>query len=152
MLWQKHFSLWSGKVIADYVYPKAAKQSIICAKCRKFLEIRISYITSAGFSGIIQQNYSSGHQVCQTCSTTPIKYLWPCSLILIIVLPCLLHFKKKVVMGGADSFLLLIASQTYYNMTMWNASNFCFFLFCFLVQCISNWKHFRKISYKIKIA
>ena len=53
--------------------------------------------------------------------------------------------KKKVVMGGADSFLLLIASQTYYNMIMWNTSNF-FLLFCFLVQCISNWKHFQKIK------
>jgi len=64
-----------------------------------------------------------------------------------IVLPCLLHFKTKVVMGGADSFLLLIASQTYYNMTMWNASNFCCsFFVLFLVQCISNWKHFQKIK------
>ena len=96
------------------------------------------------FQASYRKNYSSGHQLCRTCSTTPIKYLWLCSLISILVLPCLLHFKKKVVMGGADSFLLLIASQTYYNMTMWNASNF--FLFCFLVQCISNWKHFQKIK------
>ena len=113
MLRQKHFSLWSGKVIADYVYPKAAKQSIICAKCRKFLEIRISYITSAGFSGIIQQNYSSGHQVCQTCSNTPIKYLWPCSLILIFVLPCLLHLKKKWSrVGLIASFCSLLVNLT----------------------------------------
>ena len=37
--------------------------------------------------------------------------------------------KKKVVTGGADSFLLLIASQPYYNMSMWNASNFFLFVF-----------------------
>ena len=78
-----------------YAYADAVEQWIICMK---FWEVGTSEITSAGFSGTIQQ--SGSHRVCRTCSAT--RYPWLCSLI--SVPPFLLLLKEKGVIGGAGSF------------------------------------------------
>jgi len=92
-----------------YVYAEAVKQPIICVKLGK---VTTSEIASAGFSGTIQRMLVG--------SRNSVLYVWLCSLI--SVLPCLLILiEKKVVMGGADNFLLrLMCYQTYYyvNFTM----------------------------------
>ena len=72
----------------EYVYAEAAKLEPICAKRGKFSEFWTFEIPSAGFSGPIQQAL-----VRQSSK--------------------LLHLFHRP--SGADSFLLLMACQTYYN-------------------------------------
>jgi len=76
----------------EYVYAEAVKLApTVRAKCRKFSEFRTFEITSAGFSGPIQ--------TALVRRSLKLPHLFHC--------PC-----------GADSFLLLMACQTYYNFTV----------------------------------
>ena len=74
----------------EYVYAEVANLAPICVKRGKFSEFRTFEIASAGFSGPIQW------ALVQRSSKLPHLFHRPC---------------------GADSFLLLMACQTYYNFT-----------------------------------
>jgi len=84
-------------VEGKYVYAEAVKSVPIRAKRGKFSELRTFEITSAGFSGPIQR-----------------ALVWWLSK-----LPHLFHRSC-----GADSFLLLMACQIYYNFTVTMPTNF----------------------------
>jgi len=55
------------EVIYIYIYADAVKQSIIRVKLGKLSELRISEITSADFSGIIQQTWSCSCRMYNVC-------------------------------------------------------------------------------------
>jgi len=105
---------------ALYVYAEDVKQSIINPNCGKCLEFRTSVTASDGFSTSYSHHWSTG---CGSDRPVPLPLILYVSLCLSIsVLLCLLLLKSSH--GRADSFLLLLmACQTYYNLTTRNANN-----------------------------
>ena len=91
----------------EYVYAEAVKLEPIRTKCGKFSEFWTFEIASAGFSGPIQR-----------------ALVWRSSK--------LLHLFHRL--RGADSFLLLMACQTYYDFTATMPTNF--YRTAFVIKCI----------------
>ena len=81
----------------EYVYAEAAKSAPIRGKHGKLSELMTFEITSAGFSGLIQRAL--------VWQSSKLPHLFHC--------PC-----------GADSFLVLMACQTYYYFTVTMPTNF----------------------------